>query len=42
MTIRISFEELSEFDANLKTIKNNITELSQVMDRVVNKLYTRG
>lgn len=38
MTIRISFDELSEFDANLKTIKNNIIELSQVMDRVVNKV----
>ena len=38
MTIRISFEELSEFDANLKTIKNNIIELSQVVDRVVNKV----
>lgn len=38
MTIRISFDELAGFDANLRTIKSNIAELSLVMDRVVNKI----
>ena len=37
-TIRVSIDELSEFDANLRTIKNNIVELSHVMSRVVSKI----
>ena len=38
MTIRISYDELTEFDGNLKTIKNNINELSMVMEQVTNKI----
>ena len=38
MTIRVSFDELSEFDSNLKLIKSNIVELSHVMNNVVNKV----
>ena len=38
MTIRVSYDELAEFDLNLKRIKSNINELSSVMERVTNKI----
>lgn len=38
MTIRVSYDELAEFDSSLKRIKSNINELSSVMERVTNKI----
>lgn len=38
MLIRISIDELNEFDSNLKNIKSNINELAHVMDKIVNKI----
>lgn len=37
-TIKVSINDLAEFDANLRNIKSNVEELIQVMGRVVYKV----